>query len=128
MQTPTIPSSLIAGSRTLKRHSTIPGIVVDEVGEPVFSAPWQAQVFAMAVALNEGDVFTWSEWAKILGREIAGGTHGEGDDGYYQAWLAALETIVKSKGVANQYELEKRYAAWNAAALKTPHGMPIELK
>ena len=36
---------------------------------PVFSEPWQAEAFALAVSLNERGIFTWSEWAQILGDE-----------------------------------------------------------
>ena len=35
--------------------------------EPVFQEPWQAQAFAMALALQSRGVFAWSEWAKMLG-------------------------------------------------------------
>jgi len=38
--------------------------------EPVFSDPWEAYAFAMAVQLNEAGVFTWVEWASALATEI----------------------------------------------------------
>ena len=38
---------------------------------PPFDEPWQAQVFAMAVLLEQRSVFTWSEWTKALGAEFA---------------------------------------------------------
>jgi hypothetical protein len=31
---------------------------------PVFSAPWEAQAFAMVLALHERGLFTWPEWAR----------------------------------------------------------------
>ena len=37
----------------------------------MFAEPWQAQAFALAVALNERGVFTWSEWWGTLSRELA---------------------------------------------------------
>ena len=37
---------------------------------PVFSAPWEAEAFALAVSLNERGLFTWKEWAATLGDEI----------------------------------------------------------
>ena len=37
---------------------------------PVFREQWEAQTFALAVALNERGLFSWSEWAQVLGEEI----------------------------------------------------------
>lgn len=105
----------------------IPGLPLGRDGEPVFDAPWQAQAFAMTLALYEKGVFTWPEWAAMLSREIADGGHGDSNDGYYAAWLAALERIVAQKGVADFGELQDRREAWRRVAEATPHGMPIEL-
>ena len=33
---------------------------------PVFREPWEAQAFAMALALHERGLFTWPEWAAML--------------------------------------------------------------
>ncbi len=49
-------------------------------------------------------------------------------DEYYRHWLAALETLVEAKRVASHEELTRLEAAWAAAAERTPHGMPIELR
>src|SRR5215472_12923360 len=68
---------------------------------PVFRAPWEAQAFAMAVALHEQGLFTWSEWARVLALQIAEAqAAGDADlgDTYYHHWLAALEKIVAAKG------------------------------
>jgi hypothetical protein len=48
----------------------MPGIPRDAEG-PVFKAPWEAQAFAMAVALHERGAFTWKEWAACLAEVIA---------------------------------------------------------
>ena len=45
------------------------GLPVSAEGEPAFVEPWQAQAFAMTVALYEKGVFTWAEWASTLSRE-----------------------------------------------------------
>jgi len=37
---------------------------------PVFREPWEAQAFAMALALHERGLFTWKEWAATLAEEI----------------------------------------------------------
>ena len=95
---------------------------------PVFAEPWQAQAFAMAVALHQRGVFTWPEWAAALAAEIA--RAGEPDDGsrYYEHWLAALERLVLAKGVAEAEALGRRKDAWDRAARATPHGAPILLE
>ena len=38
---------------------------------PVFHAPWQAEAFALAVALNARGVFSWTRWAAVLAEELA---------------------------------------------------------
>ncbi len=99
-------------------------------GEPVFAAPWQAQAFAMTLALHARGLFTWKEWAAALATEIkrAQGA-GDPDDGstYYRHWLAALERLVADKGVTTPADLDDRRAAWDRAAHATPHGQPILL-
>lgn len=109
--------------------AALPGVARDEAG-PVFAEPWHAQAFALAVALNERGLFTWSEWADALGAELrraeaAGET--EGEDGYYRAWLSALEGLLAEHGVVGEEERRRREAAWHRAAHATPHGQPITL-
>lgn len=95
----------------------------------MFAAPWEAQAFAMAVVLNERGLFTWTEWAAALGREIAQG----GDAGprtssrFYEHWLAALESLVRDKGIAPAGRLEYLRDAFDRAARATAHGAPILL-
>ena len=93
--------------------------------EPVFAAPWEAQAFAMAVALQERGLFTATEWAAALGAEIAGGDPAAT---YYEHWLAALEGLLAAKGLADRATLERYRTAWARATERTPHGSPIELR
>lgn len=97
---------------------------------PVFREPWQAQAFAMALALHRQGLFTWPEWADALAKQIAAAQAG-GDadlgDTYYQHWLAALEELVAAKGASSKAELERYRSAWDHAADRTPHGRPIVL-
>jgi len=104
----------------------LPALPRDRDG-PVFAEPWHAQAFAMAVELNAAGIFTWSEWARTLGAELAREPHGEGEDAYYGAWLSALEKLLDRKGVVPECECADREAAWDRAARATPHGEPIEL-
>src|ERR1700754_512744 len=79
----------------------VPGIPCDAEG-PVFRAPWEAQAFAMTLALHARGLFTWPEWAATLGAEIKRAqAAGDPDTGetYYHHWLATLERIVAAKGV-----------------------------
>lgn len=107
----------------------LPGLPRDEHG-PVFGAPWQAHAFALALALHERGVYTWSEWAAALARAIrAAQDRGDADlgDTYYRHWLDALEGLVVAKGLADVDRLHALEHAWEAAAARTPHGRPIEL-
>ena len=109
--------------------AALPSIPRDEDG-PVFREPWEAQAFAMALALHDRGLFTWSEWAAALADEIkrAQGL-GDPDTGetYYRHWLATLETLVAAKGVTTSDALHRYRDAWDHAADRTPHGAPIEL-
>ena len=98
---------------------------------PVFSEPWEAQAFAMALALHDRGLFTWPEWAATLGDEIKRAqAAGDPDTGetYYRHWLNALERIVAAKGLADVQMLARYRHAWHHAADRTPHGTPIELR
>ena len=110
--------------------AAVPGIPRGPEG-PVFAEPWEAQVFAMAVALHERGLFTWNEWTAVLGNEIkraqAGGDPDTGET-YYWHWLAALERIVAEKGITDTETLARYRDAWDHAADRTPHGMPIVLR
>jgi nitrile hydratase accessory protein len=109
--------------------SALPGIPRDDDG-PVFREPWEAQAFAMALALHGRGLFTWNEWAATLAEEIRRAQQGgDPDTGetYYRHWLATLERLIAEKGVATS-ETQHRYRdAWDHAADRTPHGQPIEL-
>jgi nitrile hydratase accessory protein len=97
---------------------------------PVFAEPWQAQAFAMAVALQQRGLFTWTEWAERLAAEIrraqAAGDPDRGDT-YYHHWLAALEKVIVEHGLLSASDLAERHDAWDRAARATPHGEPIVL-
>jgi len=108
---------------------SVPGVPCDAEG-PVFREPWEAQAFAMVVALHERGLFGWDEWATLLGEEIkAAQQAGDPDTGetYYRHWLAALERMVGHKGIADRAALARYRDAWDRAADRTLHGAPIEL-
>ncbi len=103
----------------------LPGIPRDAEG-PVFSEPWQAQAFALAVHLSAEGAFTWSEWAEALAAELAGDPADDGSR-YYDHWVAALEALIARRGFAADAEMAERKAEWAEAYRHTPHGQPIEL-
>jgi nitrile hydratase accessory protein len=108
----------------------VPSIPCDAEG-PVFREPWEAQAFAMALALHARGLFTWPEWAATLGTEIKKAqAAGDPDTGetYYRHWLNALEHMVAEKGVTSRDMLARYYDAWDHAADRTPHGTPIVLR
>src|SRR3954466_10021694 len=100
---------------TLKTEAAVlaaaaaPGIPTDADG-PVFREPWEAQAFAMAVALHARGLFTWPEWAASLADQIrraqAAGDPDTGDT-YYRHWLANLEQLIAAKGVASADALHR---------------------
>ena len=98
--------------------------------EPVFEAPWHAQVFALTVHLNEAGHFVWGDWAERfgatlkrhgLGRELNGG------EDYFAAWLETLERYLAELAMTDPTRVEELRAAWEAAYLATPHGEPVRL-
>lgn len=108
----------------------VPGVPRDTDG-PVFREPWEAQAFAIALALHGRGLFTWPEWAASLAAEIKRAqAAGDPDTGetYYRHWLATLEKLIANKGVASPDTLHRYRDAWDHAADRTPHGSPIELK
>ncbi|WHZ10432.1 MAG: putative metal chaperone, involved in Fe-nitrile hydratase activation, GTPase of COG0523 family [Burkholderiaceae bacterium] len=108
---------------------SLPGLPQGADG-PVFTAPWQAQAFALTLALHRQGLFGWAEWATVLAAQIrAAQAAGDPDlgDTYYVHWLAALETLVAAKGASSAAELGRYAEAWGRAAERTPHGAPIAL-
>jgi nitrile hydratase accessory protein len=124
------PPDAIDPAAARRAAAAVPSIPCDAEG-PVFREPWEAQAFAMALALHERALFTWNEWAATLGDEIKRAqAAGDPDTGetYYQHWLNTLERLVSEKGVATHDTLHRYRDAWDHAADRTPHGQPIELK
>ncbi len=116
-----------AARRAADAVSTIPR---DRQG-PVFSQPWEAQAFTLALALHDKGLFAWTEWAAMLGEEIKKAqAAGDPDTGatYYSHWMATLERMVAEKDVTTMETLTQHRHAWYRAAHRTPHGTPIELR
>ncbi|CAN7466181.1 nitrile hydratase accessory protein [Pararhizobium sp. LjRoot255] len=113
------PSNLLTGSPELPKSPE---------GDPVFAEPWQAEAFAMTVRLHEKGVFSWSEWAEALSRELyRPGRRTDGSD-YFDCWVAALSCLVTELSITSESQLDQLTRSWQRAAEATPHGQPILLE
>ena len=95
-----------------------------------FDEPWQAEVLALAAALQQAGRFSAAEWAAALGAAIARAqAAGDPDDGstYYAHVLDALERLVFEKSLSTHDLLAARKEAWRTAYANTPHGKPVRL-
>jgi len=93
-----------------------------------FDAPWQAHAFALTHALVDAGIVDWAAWTETLSRRLhAEGVAEDGSD-YYQHWVAALQEILETRGVADMDQIERLTTEWEAAARATPHGTPITLE
>ena len=130
MTTPTEPGAspgALPGSSQLALRSGAPR---DPDG-PVFSAPWQAQAFALALALIDRGTIGWDEWTAALARAIREASErGDPDRGdtYYLHWVAALEQLLDARGLVAAEAVERRKDDWDRSARATPHGRPIVLQ
>ena len=98
--------------------------------EPVFEAPWHAQVFALTVHLNEAGHIGWADWATRFGATLR--RHGlarelNGGEDYFAAWLETLEKVLAELGMAAPAQVDEMRGRWEEAFLSTPHGQPVTL-
>jgi nitrile hydratase accessory protein len=69
----------------------------------VFSAPWEARAFAIALKLSEAGHFTWDEFRERLIAEVRASDKIRARDGtsdhgeYYEHFLRALEKLLAEK-------------------------------
>ena len=64
-------------------------------GELVFAAPWEGRALAMAIAAVQALGLPWDEFRTRLVQEI----QLDADRPYYESWLAALERLLRERGV-----------------------------
>lgn len=98
--------------------------------ERPFDEPWQAELFALTVALSEAGHFGWPDWTRAFGATLK--RHGaarqlDGGADYYAAWLETLEQLLDAAGTAPEVEVRRMRDRWEAAYLATPHGQPVRL-
>ncbi|MEM7695590.1 MAG: nitrile hydratase accessory protein [Pseudomonadota bacterium] len=94
--------------------------------EPNFSAPWEAEAFALRAHLVRTGRLDAAAFSACLGEEMAAG-HAARDGGtaYFVAFVRALERALAADVPAGALASEQ--GAWRAAAAATPHGAPIDV-
>ena len=96
---------------------------------PVFTEPWEAHAFAIAIKLSEKGIFEWSVWTDALTKEIKmAEEQGLPDFGntYYKFWLSALENVLLDKNILKKSDIKSRIEQWRSAYESTPHGKPVK--
>jgi nitrile hydratase accessory protein len=82
-------------------------------GELVFEEPWEGRAFGMAAALADQEVFSWRDFQASLICAIAAhearGTEAQ-PYRYYERWLAALESLVVTRGLVATRDIDERVA------------------
>jgi len=76
--------------------------------ERVFSAPWEARAFAIAVKLADSGLFTWDEFRDHLIAEVGKSDQVRrqgvpGEEQYYEHFLRALEHLLTVKGISHSH-------------------------
>jgi nitrile hydratase accessory protein len=82
-------------------------------GELVFSEPWEATAFGVAVALSGQGTYDWEHFRQRLITAIA---DAQGCEAYYESWAKALEASVVDAGLLPQRDIHARMTA-----LQDPH-------
>ncbi len=82
----------------------------------VFSAPWEARAFAIALGLSEAGLFSWDDFRARLIAEVGradrirarDGTSEQGE--YYDHFVRALEAVLTQKGIVSAAEIAAELA------------------
>jgi nitrile hydratase accessory protein len=105
--------------KNLKSEGLLAGTPLEK--DVIFSAPWEARAFAIAIRLSESGICTWDEFRRHLIVEIGRGdkvsAHGwiEDHDRYYVYFLRALEQVLHEKGIVDSSMLETKMRAISEA-------------
>ncbi len=104
-----------------------PAPVAVAIGDAPFTAPWQAQVFALVHRLRDGGVLGAQQWSQALGARLAMLATDADADAVWRCWVVALEDCLIEQGIAGALQLTSLRQSWLIAAEKTVHGEPIHL-
>ncbi len=81
-------------------------------GELLFTAPWEARAFGLAVALSDAGVYAWRDFSMGLAAVTAAAEQHGGQTSYYERWLETLEQLALAQGLLTRDELEARMASY----------------
>lgn len=86
--------------------------------DPAFDAPWQARVFAIAIALYDlDDPAEWTEFQQYLVDRIQSvdneAMQRDVENVYYREWIGSLEEVLLDEGVLTQTEIDRRKEAFS---------------
>ena len=90
-------------------------------GELAFEEPWQGRIFGMARTLCIAGYYDWSEFQAELIRAIGHwdrNATAADEYRYYEHFLAALENLLRAKGLIDKSLLDERTTEFMAR----PHG------
>jgi nitrile hydratase accessory protein len=114
------------GGQPATRDSADTSILSDLLGEddPVFTAPWQARTFGIAVALrDQAEAIDWPDFQQRLIDAVdeTSSAAYEGEDRgeaarstYYEQWSAALELLLVDEGLVDPPAVHDRAAEFAA--------------
>jgi nitrile hydratase accessory protein len=110
----------MSGTEAARNHPVpdLPGpVAIPQQGRVLlFDATWEANAFALALALHESKVFEWDAFRDRLIVEIADAEAQGRASSYYERWLAALERLLVGQGLMSSAELDTRTALLAAAS------------
>ncbi|MCY3878544.1 MAG: nitrile hydratase accessory protein [Rhodobacteraceae bacterium] len=101
-----------------------------KTGQSAFDQPWQVSLFALTAALNDSGVFSSQDWSDTLADQLAQTGVRQppfSNEDYFSAWLAALESLLDTKDLANAKDIDRLAGEWRLAYLSTSHGDPVTL-
>lgn len=85
-------------------------------GELVFEAPWEGRAFGIAVQLNQQGLYPWRAFRDGLVSEIGAAEADDDGHGYYERWLATLESLLLEQGIVTPEELAQRTEEYASGA------------
>lgn len=79
-------------------------------GELLFTAPWEARAFGLAVVLSQQGIYAWKEFSQTLAMQTTTAQEQGETEAYYQRWLESLEHLACEKGLIQPEEVAARMA------------------
>lgn len=87
--------------------------------EPVFSAPWEARVFAAVVQLHATGRIEWPDFTSALSEAVH---RPNASASYYGNWLIAAERLLDERGLLSAADLNAAVRRLEAFSPRHEHG------